>query len=84
MNQVVEVRIPEDLWKPEEAPQGVRVIWLREEGARVERGETIAELAVEKVQYEIEAPAGGRLRRLLPEEEAARPGAVIAAIEKGA
>ncbi|MBX5465554.1 MAG: biotin attachment protein [Clostridia bacterium] len=77
---MVEVRIPADLWEPEEAAQGVRLVWLREDGARVERGEVIAELAVEKVQYEIEAPASGRLRLLLP-AEAAEPGALIAGIE---
>ncbi len=54
------VTIPNDLW--EEDSQAVITAWLANDGAHVREGDLIAEVMVEKVQYEIHAPTSGTLR----------------------
>ena len=54
------VTIPTDLW--EEDSQAVITAWLANDGAQVREGDLIAEVMVEKVQYEIHAPTSGKLR----------------------
>jgi pyruvate dehydrogenase E2 component (dihydrolipoamide acetyltransferase) len=50
---------------------GTVVRWLKGEGDRVEKGEPLYELDTDKVTQEVEAPAAGRLLRIvLPEGEA--------------
>lgn len=44
---------------------GTLLHWLKAEGDTVRQGEVIAEIETEKATAEIEAPAGGRLGRLL-------------------
>jgi pyruvate/2-oxoglutarate dehydrogenase complex dihydrolipoamide acyltransferase (E2) component len=77
----VEVRVPEDLWDVEEAAEGVVVNWFYEEGAEVPAGAVLAELAVEKLTYEITAPAAGRLHIEAPVDAAVRPGQLLGRIE---
>ncbi|MBY4675024.1 biotin/lipoyl-containing protein [Marinobacterium arenosum] len=55
-----EVRVPENLW--DEDNEAVITAWLASDGGQVEQGEVIAELMVEKIQYELEAPASGTLQ----------------------
>lgn len=74
-----EVRIPEDLW--EESVEGVLIAWLLDEGDEVEPGDAIAEVMVEKAQYEVEAPGSGRLRCLKQTDDTVRRGDVIALLE---
>jgi pyruvate/2-oxoglutarate dehydrogenase complex dihydrolipoamide acyltransferase (E2) component len=42
--------------------------WLYRDGERVSAGATVCELMVEKVSFEIQAPASGVLSILVPEE----------------
>ena len=55
--------------------------WFVDDAAQVSEGDLIAEMMVEKVQYEIEAPATGKLRILKQQEEVVASGDVIATIE---
>lgn len=47
--------------------------WHKKEGERVEKGEIIAEVATDKINYELEAPEGGILRKILIEPDAKVP-----------
>ena len=55
--------------------------WFVDDAAQVSEGDLIAEMMVEKVQYEIVAPATGQLRILKQQEEVVASGDVIATIE---
>jgi pyruvate dehydrogenase E2 component (dihydrolipoamide acetyltransferase) len=60
---------------------GSIVQWFKKEGERVEKGEPVVEVLSEKVTYDVEAPAGGILRRVLAEEGTDLPvGATLAFI----
>ncbi|MFN3592394.1 MAG: biotin/lipoyl-containing protein, partial [Thermaurantiacus sp.] len=62
-----EVSIPTDMWAEDEKTGSI-VIWLYKDGAAVREGDLIAEVLVEKVTLELEAPASGTLRiRVEPE-----------------
>lgn len=76
-----EVVIPADLWD-EDDPSGAQVIWLLDEGAAVRQGEVIAEILVEKVTLELEAPASGRLKRLIEGESVVNRGDTVAVIDQ--
>ena len=73
-----DVIIPGDMW--EEDGEGVITSWLVSDGAQVEEGALIAELMVEKVQYELAAPASGTLKIGKEEEEVINKGDVIGQI----
>ncbi len=75
-----DVIIPPDFWQ-EDDPSGSTVIWLFDEGAKVRQGEVIAEILVEKVTLELEAPASGRLKRLVEAESVVNKGDRLAIIE---
>lgn len=47
--------------------------WLKEEGERVEKGEPLVEIITDKVTFEMEAPEGGVLRRILAPENSVVP-----------
>lgn len=72
------VVVPADLW--EEDLDGVISTWLFEEGETVQAGALLAEVMVEKVTYEIVAPAAGRLHILCPAEATVSRGMTIAEI----
>jgi pyruvate/2-oxoglutarate dehydrogenase complex dihydrolipoamide acyltransferase (E2) component len=74
----VPVTIPEDAWQGD-TPASV-VMWVRQDGAIVEAGELIAELAFEKVTMELRAPATGRLRTLVGIEVPIGKGVPVAEI----
>lgn len=78
-SSVVPVAVP-PLWDPSDVPEGALVNWFVQEGAEVKEGDTIAEVMVEKVTYQITAPATGKIRNLVPLDTAVRPGSVIAEI----
>jgi pyruvate/2-oxoglutarate dehydrogenase complex dihydrolipoamide acyltransferase (E2) component len=67
----------------EEDPTGEGVIgtWFALDGETVTEGQLIAEVQVEKVSADVESPASGVLRHLVPEEGTANQGAVIGRIE---
>ena len=74
-----DVIIPSDLWD-EDDPSGSTVIWLFDDGAQVRQGDVIAEILVEKVTLELEAPASGRLKVLVEAEGVVNKGDRIATI----
>lgn len=74
-----DVRVPENLWEGD--TEGVITAWLVDDGAMVAQGDLIAEVMVEKAQYEIEAPVSGRLGIAKQEDEVVAKGAVIATVE---
>jgi pyruvate/2-oxoglutarate dehydrogenase complex dihydrolipoamide acyltransferase (E2) component len=76
---MTDITVPEDLWETDD--EGVIFAWVYADGALVERGKLIAELTVEKAQLELNAPASGRLRILVPAETVVRKGTVIGRIE---
>jgi pyruvate/2-oxoglutarate dehydrogenase complex dihydrolipoamide acyltransferase (E2) component len=65
----------------EERASGVVATWFARDGEQVSAGQLIAELQVDKVSYDIEAPAAGTLRTLVPEESEVTQGDLIATID---
>jgi pyruvate/2-oxoglutarate dehydrogenase complex dihydrolipoamide acyltransferase (E2) component len=61
--------------------EGVVGTWFALDGERVSEGQLIAEVQVDKVSADVEAPASGVLRHVVVEEAASNQGAVIAVIE---
>lgn len=76
---MTEIRIPRDLW--EDDREGVIVSWLYQDGAAVESGKVVVELAVEKAQMELVAPAAGRLVIIAAADAIVTRGQVIGRIE---
>jgi len=54
--------------------------WFKAEGDAVEKGEPLFEVETEKVLYEVEAPASGRVAKLLYAAEAVVPCATVVAV----
>jgi len=54
--------------------------WFKAEGDAVEKGEPLFEVETEKVLYEVEAPASGRVAMLLYAAEAVVPCATVVAV----
>ncbi len=67
----------------DEDPTGEGVVgtWFALDGETVAQGQLIAEVQVDKVSADVEAPASGLLRHLVAEEAATNQGAVIGSIE---
>ena len=61
----------------------VRILrWLKEQGAKVQKGEALLEIETDKVNVEIESPADGRLGQIhAAEGDIVKFGAVVAVIE---
>jgi pyruvate/2-oxoglutarate dehydrogenase complex dihydrolipoamide acyltransferase (E2) component len=76
---MTDITVPEDLWDTDD--EGVIFSWVYADGAVVEQGRLVAELTVEKAQLELNAPASGRLKILVPAETVVRKGTVIGKIE---
>jgi len=63
--------------------EGSIVRWLKKEGDRVERGEPILVVETEKVEYEVESPASGVLKKIIGQVEQVYPvGEVLAIIDE--
>ncbi|MDT8877877.1 lipoyl domain-containing protein [Halomonas sp. 1390] len=73
------ITVPEDLW--EGAGEGVITAWLVDDGSEVAQGDLVAEVMVEKAQYEIEAPVSGVLTIAKQEDEVVAKGTSIASLE---
>jgi pyruvate dehydrogenase E2 component (dihydrolipoamide acetyltransferase) len=54
--------------------------WFKAEGDRIEKGEPLFEVETEKVLYEVEAPASGRVAKLFYAPEAVVPCAKLVAV----
>lgn len=74
-----DITIPTDLWQDD--AEAVITSWLANDGAPTHEGALIAEIMVAKTQYEIRAPASGRLRILAGVEAVVPKGALIGRIE---
>jgi 2-oxoglutarate dehydrogenase E2 component (dihydrolipoamide succinyltransferase) len=61
----------------------VRILrWLKEKGAKVQKGEALLEVETDKVNVEIESPADGLLGQIKAAEgDFVKFGAVVAVIE---
>ena len=75
---MAEVIVPPDLW--EEDIQGVLLTWLFDEGDEVDTGDMLAEVMVDKAQFEIPSPCGGKLRILKAADDPIDRGDVIGEI----
>ncbi|NMP23872.1 2-oxo acid dehydrogenase subunit E2 [Sulfobacillus harzensis] len=62
------------------AEEAVLTHWIYDAGARIERGQVIAEAMIDKVTIEVTAPADGYLEILVPAGEAFRRGVAIARV----
>ncbi|UTW05988.1 lipoyl domain-containing protein [Pseudomonas benzenivorans] len=74
-----DITVPQDLWEGDS--EGVITSWFVDDGSQVNQGDLVAEVMVEKAQYEIEAPASGRLSISIGEDEVVTKGTAIASIE---
>ncbi len=61
--------------------EGVLATWFVADGDQVASGQLLGEVMVEKVSGDVQAPASGRVRLLVAEEQTARQGDVIALVE---
>jgi pyruvate/2-oxoglutarate dehydrogenase complex dihydrolipoamide acyltransferase (E2) component len=61
--------------------EGVVGTWFARDGETVTAGQLIAEVQVDKVSADVQAPASGVLRHRVAEEAVSHQGAVIASIE---
>lgn len=64
---IIDVLVPQDLW--EEDSDAVISAWLFEDGDRVNTGDILAEIMIEKVTHELLAPASGVLKLLVAAED---------------
>ena len=77
---VVEVRFPQ-MSKDDPEAEGIVGTWFVDDGQQVKAGQIIAEVQVEKVSQDVEAPTDGVVRRVVAEEQPVRQGDLIATIE---
>jgi len=77
MSEVVFPRLSEN----EPDAEGVVATWFVSDGDQVASGQLLAEVMVEKVSGEVLAPAAGRVRLLVAEDQTARQGEVIARVD---
>lgn len=61
--------------------EGVLATWFVSDGDQVASGQLLGEVMVEKVSGDVVAPAAGRVRLLVTEDQTTRQGAVIARVE---
>lgn len=73
-----DVIVPVDLW--EEDSEAVITSWLASDGGDVSEGDVIAELMVEKIQYELVSPATGALKIIKDVDDVVEKEQLIATI----
>ncbi|NNN20200.1 MAG: biotin/lipoyl-binding protein [Acidimicrobiaceae bacterium] len=76
----MEVRFPA-LSHKDPAVEGVLATWFVSDGQTVEKGQLIAEVQVDKVSAEVEAPASGRIRLLVKEQDVVQQESPIAQVD---
>ena len=74
-----DIRVPGDLW--EEDLEGVISTWFFDDGEAVGADDVVAELLVEKIQYEVHAPRDGVLRIQVAADDVVNKGDVIGRVE---
>lgn len=75
---MAEVKIEEHFWQGDD--EAVLTTWYFDDGDKVEAGETIAEIMLEKTQMEIEATSSGTLTIRTAADDPVRKGDIIAEI----
>lgn len=65
----------------DEAAEGVVATWFVRSGEQVKAGQVIAEVMVDKVSLDVEAPIAGTVTVLVDEESVAKQGTAIARID---
>jgi pyruvate dehydrogenase E2 component (dihydrolipoamide acetyltransferase) len=66
----------------QDTDEGVVVAWFKQVGTRVKAGETLLEVQMEKVSFDVESPVSGRLVEIkTPKDEIVKTGQVVAVIE---
>ena len=75
----IAITVPADLW--EDDSEGVITAWLFNNGVDVDESDLLAEVMVEKAQYEIVAPAAGVLTIVKQEDKVVTKGAIIATLD---
>ncbi len=78
---MVELIVPEGLWRAAVAPEGILEKWRAEEGSAVQPGQVLAEVRIEDALHELTAPAAGRLSIFTAQGCVIDPGAVIGRLE---
>jgi len=68
------------LSEQEPAAEGVLATWFVADGDQVAGGQLLGEVMVEKVSGDVVAPASGRVRLLVSEDQTVRQGEVIAQV----
>jgi pyruvate/2-oxoglutarate dehydrogenase complex dihydrolipoamide acyltransferase (E2) component len=68
--------------KDDAEAEGVVATWFVADGETVTEGQLVAEVAMDKVDVEVTAPAAGVIRLAVAEGDTVRQGGVIAAIEQ--
>lgn len=64
--------------------EGVVVVWFKQVGSQIKAGETLLEVQMEKVSFDVEAPVSGRLVEIkTPKDEIVETGQVVAVIQPG-
>jgi pyruvate/2-oxoglutarate dehydrogenase complex dihydrolipoamide acyltransferase (E2) component len=76
----VEVRFPA-MSKDDPDAEGIVGTWFVRDGQVVTAGQLLAEVQVEKVSQDVEAPIAGTVHLLVGEEEPVRQGGLIATVE---
>ena len=76
----VPVVIPTTMWESDGTEEAVLTEWYAEDGAEVEAGAPLAEIMVDKVTMELDAPASGVLEIRTAAERPIGLGATIAVI----
>jgi pyruvate/2-oxoglutarate dehydrogenase complex dihydrolipoamide acyltransferase (E2) component len=76
---VADVLFPR-LSEQEPTAEGVLATWFVSDGDQVAGGQLLGEVMVEKVSGEVVAPASGRVRLLVSEDQTVRQGEVIAQV----
>ena len=77
---MTDVRFPQ-LSQEQPDAEGVLATWFIRDGDQVASGQLLGEVMVEKVSGDVVAPAAGRVRLLVAEDQTIRQGAVIAQVE---
>ena len=69
------------LSEQEPTAEGVLATWFVSDGDQVAGGQLLGEVMVEKVSGDVVAPASGRVRLLVSEDQTVRQGEVIAQVD---
>lgn len=76
---MTDIRFP-PLSTDEPDKEGVVATWFVLDGEAVQAGQLLAEVQMDKVSFEVEAPSDGSVRLLVPEGAPVHQGDVIATV----